>query len=182
MRLDIRDLSPEGARFDGPLELPDLALYGDERIVVRAASTAGTAVPGSLGTALRARLKTRLELGCVRCLERFEIELDVSFELILVIGSREPDPETGSDDAAPDDAPDPATFFAVPGGIVDLAAVAREQIYLNVPLKPVCRPDCRGLCPTCGQNRNRLECACRDEAGDPRLAPLLEFRKRLRGS
>ena len=67
----------------------------------------------------------------------------------------------------------------VAAGDVDLVQVAREQIYLNLPLKSVCRDDCKGLCATCGANRNRIECACSGDQPDPRLAPLLELKKRL---
>ncbi len=179
MRLDIRDLDQDGAHFEGPLALPNLPLFGDEQVVVRQATLAGTAVPGSFGADLRARLDARIELTCVRCLEPYETELSVRFELILVPGEREPD---AAPDGPSESEPDPALFYPVPDGIADLASVAREQIYLNLPLKPVCAETCRGLCPTCGANRNRLECGCQNEAVDPRLAPLLEFRKRLPNS
>jgi uncharacterized protein len=53
-----------------------------------------------------------------------------------------------------------------------------EQLYLGLPLKPICSPDCRGLCPSCGANRNTDPCDCADEPIDPRLAPLLRFRQR----
>ena len=50
----------------------------------------------------------------------------------------------------------------------------REQIVLGLPLKPLCREDCRGRCPSCGKNRNTGPCGCppAEEPGDPRLAPL----------
>jgi len=48
----------------------------------------------------------------------------------------------------------------------------REQCYLSLPMKPLCRPDCRGLCPQCGTNLNRGACACRREWDDPRLTAL----------
>jgi len=178
MRLDIRDLGREGARFEGPLVLPNLPLQGEERIVVRSASIAGSAVPGSFGADLRARLDALLEFSCVRCLEPFELKLHVPFELILVREGQEP-PAEGGRPVDTDGDPVAAMFYPVPDGMADLAAIVREQIYLNVPLKPVCAAICRGLCPTCGANRNRLECGCRSEDLDPRLAPLLEFRKRL---
>jgi len=179
MQLDLRDLADEGLRFDGPLALPDLPLQGDERVRVRSASISGTAVPGSFGVDLRARLVARLELGCVRCLEPYEWTIDVPFELVLAAADEdrlEPEEET------PDDVPDPALVYPVPEGITDLVDVAREQVYLALPLKPVCSEECKGLCPTCGANRNRIECGCRNEAHDPRLAPLLDIGKRLRGS
>ena len=61
----------------------------------------------------------------------------------------------------------------------DLEQLAAEQVYLELPLKPLCGADCAGLCPTCGINRNRLECACRVEHLDPRLQALQEIRDRM---
>ena len=60
--------------------------------------------------------------------------------------------------------------------------MAAEQILLNLPLKPVCEPGCKGLCPTCGVNRNQIECDCRSEAVDPRFAPLLDLKERMSDS
>jgi uncharacterized protein len=74
---------------------------------------------------------------------------------------------------------DVALFYAE-GGKVDLGTVATEQIYRDLPLKPVCRPDCRGLCATCGVNRNLLECDCPGDRGDLRLAALVDLKERLR--
>jgi uncharacterized protein len=48
----------------------------------------------------------------------------------------------------------------------------REQFFLTLPMKPLCRPDCQGLCPVCGKNRNREQCDCKAEWVDPRLAEL----------
>jgi len=53
-----------------------------------------------------------------------------------------------------------------------LADVLREQVLLALPMKVICRSDCRGLCPNCGANLNHEECRCETHAADPRLAPL----------
>ena len=53
-----------------------------------------------------------------------------------------------------------------------LNEVLREQFYLALPMKPLCREDCAGLCPRCGTNRNTGSCSCVTEPEDPRLAPL----------
>jgi uncharacterized protein len=60
------------------------------------------------------------------------------------------------------------------GDRLDLGEVVREQVLLGLPLKPLCREDCHGLCPRCGKNRNAGACGCKpeEEAGDPRLEPL----------
>jgi len=55
---------------------------------------------------------------------------------------------------------------------IDLNEVLREQFYLALPMKPLCREDCAGLCPQCGTNRNTGTCSCATEDVDPRLAPL----------
>ncbi len=129
----------------------------------------GTVDPetGGGGATFRGRVEGRVELSCSRCLDRFDFPVQRDFFLTFV-----PEP---FDEFAPVE-PEESLFHA-PGGRADLDAVVREQIWLSLPLKPLCRPDCRGLCPTCGANRNRIECGCRVEQIDPRLAPLLRFRR-----
>ena len=60
------------------------------------------------------------------------------------------------------------------GERLDLGDVVREQLFLSLPLKRLCREDCRGLCPTCGKNLNTGACGCPppEEPEDPRLSPL----------
>ena len=55
---------------------------------------------------------------------------------------------------------------------IDLNELLREQFYLALPMKPLCREDCAGLCPQCGTNLNTGTCQCTTEWEDPRLAPL----------
>jgi uncharacterized protein len=62
---------------------------------------------------------------------------------------------------------------------VDLELVAREAILLDLPLAPLCRPDCAGLCPTCGADHNVGSCACAPVAADPRWAELDALRAEL---
>jgi uncharacterized protein len=50
--------------------------------------------------------------------------------------------------------------------------MVREQCYLAIPMKPLCRPDCQGLCPVCGTNLNIERCQCNPQWQDPRLAVL----------
>ncbi len=58
-----------------------------------------------------------------------------------------------------------------------LADVLKEQVLLALPLKVICRSDCRGLCPSCGANLNHEECRCETHATDPRLAPLARLKQ-----
>ena len=55
---------------------------------------------------------------------------------------------------------------------IDLGQLVLEQFYLAVPMKPLCRESCRGLCPECGTNLNTGTCSCMREWVDPRLEGL----------
>ena len=55
---------------------------------------------------------------------------------------------------------------------IDLNELLREQFYLALPMKPLCRDDCKGLCPQCGTNWNTGVCTCTSGWEDPRLAAL----------
>lgn len=110
------------------------------------------------------RLTTRVEVECSRCAEPFEVPIDATFEFRYL-----PQALAGSKDADPDD--DPATTFYSDDRI-DLGQIVREQCYLALPMKPLCRPDCQGLCPHCGINLNVERCQCVQRWQDPRLAVL----------
>ena len=62
---------------------------------------------------------------------------------------------------------------------LQLEDVLREQVLLAVPLKVVCRDDCKGLCPSCGVNRNAESCSCAPPLGDPRWSALKDIREKL---
>ncbi|MGE0880363.1 MAG: DUF177 domain-containing protein [Acidimicrobiia bacterium] len=65
--------------------------------------------------------------------------------------------------------------FPIEGDVIDLAPLVIEAITLDLPLAPVCRDDCAGLCPTCGANRNDVDCGHDDKPADPRWAALSDW-------
>lgn len=107
---------------------------------------------------------TRLEVPCSRCLETFEVPVDAAFDFRYL-----PQALAGSRDEDPDH--DPATTY-YKDDTLDLAQLVGEQCYLALPMKPLCRPDCQGLCSTCGTNLNTERCQCNPQWQDPRLAAL----------
>ena len=115
---------------------------------------------------LEGRVRTVLELTCSRCLEPFRLPVDAALDLRYL-----PDAERSSDDekeVAEEDVD--VSFYR--DDEIDLSELLREQFYLALPMKPLCREDCRGLCPQCGVNRNTGTCDCGPGWEDPRLAPL----------
>jgi uncharacterized protein len=172
MFIDINKIAPEGLSFDEVVRVGALEGVASRPIIVRQARLRGEAMPGKRGVDLRAHLDSTVIVECSRCTEPFEVPMSIDFFLTLVPGAA----GLAAGEAQMD--PEDATLFEAPEGRADLVAMTIEQIYLNLPLKPVCVPDCRGLCPACGVNRNRTECACVRSEIDPRLAPLLQFKKR----
>jgi uncharacterized protein len=115
-------------------------------------------------------LQTVLELSCSRCLEPFRWPVDAAFDLRYQ--PLAPPPPEGEREVQEDDLS--SAFYE--DETIDLGQLMREQCYLAVPMKPLCREACRGLCPQCGTNMNREPCACSRAWDDPRLAPLKSLR------
>jgi uncharacterized protein len=63
---------------------------------------------------------------------------------------------------------------------LNLDSLIETETTLALPMKPLCREDCRGLCPVCGGNRNVTPCTCEGRAPDPRLAVLRDLADRMK--
>ena len=111
------------------------------------------------------KLEAQTETTCARCAEEFKGSNERTFRLVMAPKSvgMESDPGLRADDLE---------FSLYDGEEIDLGPLVREQLLLALPTRPLCREDCRGLCPHCGINLNRGECHCRAEAPDPRFAVL----------
>jgi uncharacterized protein len=116
-------------------------------------------------------LETRIELVCARCLETVIEEVNRAFDLFYRPVTKDLKPK---EDRLKDDDTE-IGFFDGEG--LFLADVLKEQVLLALPLKVICRSDCRGLCPSCGANLNHEECRCETHATDPRLAPLARLKQ-----
>ena len=112
------------------------------------------------------RFATRVQLSCCRCLDPFEAARDIDVDLLYL-----PQSANRGEAEAEISAGDLSTAFYRDEQI-DLADMVREQLQLAVPMKPLCRDECCGLCPTCGTNLNIERCACDTYWRDPRLAAL----------
>lgn len=93
---------------------------------------------------IQGRLTGQGRLTCSRCLEEYPMTIGAEFETI----------------AKPDE------------GDVDLSSEISQAVVLAMPMKPLCREQCKGLCPHCGQNLNTANCQCKPEPAHPGLAPL----------
>jgi len=109
---------------------------------------------------VRGVIEGALAQTCRRCLEPVTGSLEHAVTLVFV----------SSD--APGFEDDDGTHVFDPGGEFDVSNAVREELMLAVDKYVVCDPDCRGLCPTCGVNRNTDSCTCTVEEADPRWEAL----------
>jgi len=122
---------------------------------------------------IRGQFAASLELSCARCLEPVRQEVHRDFELLY----RPRGSDAGRDELSVTDAEAEIGYYQGEG--VLLEDVLREQVLLTVPLKAMCREDCRGLCPHCGKNLNVEQCSCSAPAEDARWAALKDIRARM---
>ncbi len=94
-------------------------------------------------------LRARLLLECDRCLSETEQTVEAKFTHVIVT-------ETASEQ-------NDAEYLLAPDAMLDLAETAMTDLRLSLPTKTLCKPDCKGLCPLCGQNRNEGTCSCESE-------------------
>jgi uncharacterized protein len=112
------------------------------------------------------RVSTVLEQSCSRCLEPFRQTVDAPFDIRYLPQSE----NTGAEEQEVEEDDVSDAFYR--DEQIDLLQLMEEQFYLTLPMKPLCREDCRGLCPNCGTNLNESTCDCQVRWEDPRLAGL----------
>src|SRR5216117_1681580 len=164
MMIRVSELEEQGLTVTDPRALEPA--FGDPSWRLEALSLQISA--DGADVLVQGRMTATVPQTCGRCLESFPARVDATVDVRLV-----PRPATkdsvklGADDFDVDDQ-------------LDLNRVVETETTLALPMKPLCREDCRGLCPACGGNRNLVACACAERAPDPRLAALRDLATRLR--
>lgn len=151
-RVDLAVAAP------GDLDLP----LADLSAPVRLGGVLESVVEGIL---VRGHVAMDVGLACSRCLEPVGVGLDEPVTELYADPSR-----------VPDDAEPPDEGFELRDGRIDLDPLVRDAIAAAIPAQPRCRPDCAGLCPQCGANRNEVDCDCSDDPTDTRWAALRGLR------
>jgi uncharacterized protein len=123
---------------------------------------------------LRGRYAGEFEVPCARCVEPVKIPLSGEFDLIFR--------PIGVDAGAPErsiTAPETEIGYYQKDSLL-LEDVLREQVLLSLPVRTLCKADCKGLCPRCGKNRNLEACTCEEGPADPRWEALSGLRSRIK--
>jgi DUF177 domain-containing protein len=168
MLLRISDLQLGKVRFSetfapGTVDLPELQVRQTAPLVVSGFAELSQA---TMEIRVSGHLATRMEITCDRCLETAPLSLDTDFGQLYRPASSSP--EHG--EVALVQVESEVGFYQGEG--LELTDVVREEVVLQLPMQRVCREDCKGICPVCGQNRNQVECHCHQEPVDDRWAGL----------
>jgi uncharacterized protein len=157
MRYKIKDIGDEGVEIRVPVtaawlqtECPDLEARPGE---------SGLELTGRLERSgedflLRGDLRGDLLTTCGRCLEPATVHVDQPVAVSFV------EEDEAKDDEDEEDAGDVLSFS---GGEIDLGPELRDEILLAMPIGPLCRPECGGICSVCGGNRNLTPCDCEEQ-------------------
>jgi uncharacterized protein len=116
---------------------------------------------------------TRVELACARCLEPVSCDVAKTFDLLY----RPQGSDAGREELSVTAAEAEVSYYQ--GNGLLLEDVLREQILLALPLRAICKEECKGLCPHCGKNLNLEQCSCAEPLEDPRWAALKDIREKL---
>jgi len=145
----------KGYMREFPLEFPFIHIPPDLDLT----DLSGSARVTRTGKGLLVQVKMHAQMmnECVRCLQGFPLLLDIEFTELYAFSA---DSSTDSELILPE------------SGQIDLRPLVREEMLLAVPINPLCDPECKGLCPICGENRNETECDHDIEVIDPRLSVL----------
>jgi uncharacterized protein len=129
----------------------------------------------SRGILVRARLRVSLPLQCAWCLTEFETDLSLDIDEVF---AQRRDPLTGEplDDLEPDD------FRIIDEQYLDLSEAVRQYEEAVRPMSPLCKPDCRGLCPQCGRDLNYEACDCEPEAASGPWSALAGLAEQLQAT
>ena len=115
-------------------------------------------------------LATQTKITCSRCLKPFTLKIPLKIQeeffptIDIITGMKLPKPE------------DPGSFTIDEHHILDLTEAIRQYIVTAMPMKPLCKAECAGLCATCGKDLNLGACGCKQEEVDPRWAELLKLK------
>jgi uncharacterized protein len=162
--IEVNKIPPEGQEVDQVLALPPILQSNGEFAPLEGVKLVGVLRRRDSDVEFQGQVEGVVSLVCSRCLTSFKLTLEEACHRIFrpgALGRSESQHELVEEELA---------LTPFDGVRIDLSEMAREQMYLAVPLKPLCRESCRGICPRCGTDRNITSCNCPEDKSD--LSPL----------
>ena len=140
-------------------ELETFEFEGEEIRAIEKVSVEGVAISENDVIVINASIKTKLQLSCSRCLDTFIYPIDIDIEERFTNDKELQNEET----------------MFVDSDTLNITEIIENSIISTLPIKRLCKEDCKGLCSQCGANKNVENCSCLDYDVDIRLAKLREL-------
>ena len=171
MRILLEKIGAEPYQWQETIEVAAAELERTELLDLGGISWSGKVWIDSPGYRLEAVLSYEQTVACDRCLTPIVQRVENNIALLVlpnVPQVTEDEIELSTDDLE---------VLYIEGEEIDAREILIEQLLLNVPMRAICRDDCRGLCPQCGVNRNLEDCTCEAPTTDPRWEALRSLQK-----
>jgi len=166
MRIELVNLEHGRADFAHVYQPDELGSF-DERVQVSApVNVTGKVRLAGAEVFVNGHIETRAQVACDRCLKPIELPVETDFDLQYITGT---DYESSR---AVELTEAEMAVSVFDGDVIDVDEIVKEQILLAVPTRMLCQPDCKGLCPDCGIDKNKGDCVCGTDEVDPRWAAL----------
>ncbi len=159
MRYKIKDIGDEG--IEVRVDVTEAWLKAECPEIEMRPSSEGVHLTGRIERTgeeylLRGSLKGSIVTTCARCLEPATLPLDVPVTVTYA--------ESAGQEGEEEDAED-QDILPIVDDVIDVGSEIRDELLLALPMRPLCREDCAGICPTCGVNRNLTPCDCAGQRG-----------------
>lgn len=174
MRIIVDDLKPEPLQVTHTFGMDEIKFRHADAALVEPVTADFVLSHKDRDLRLFGKIDTTVRFTCSRCVGEFSKVLSVGFDLQYLTQPK----FTGTEEIELRYEDMDVGFYD--GVSLDIDLVVLEQIELALPMKFVCREDCRGLCPICGANLNQAACRCTEGEPDSRMAALLDFKKRTK--
>jgi uncharacterized protein len=166
MRIELVNLEHGRADFAQVYQPDELGSFDDRVDLIAPVNVTGNVRLAGTEVFVNGHIETRAQVACDRCLKPIELPVAVNFDLQYITGT---DYESsGAAELTEDD----MSVAVLEGDTIDVDEIVKEQILLAVPTRTLCQPDCKGICPDCGIDKNTGDCACGTNEVDPRWAAL----------
>jgi len=169
MRIELENADEPGGRFSQTFEIGELAFDESELRLVEPVEVNGQTRRKSGQLEVRGDLHTRVAIPCGRCLKEVELPVDVEFAerfAARVEWRHEEQHELSREELD----------LGIIDEAIDLNDLVKEEILLALPGHVLCSENCKGICPSCGANRNLADCVCQDREVDARWEKLRDLK------
>ncbi|MBN2243957.1 MAG: DUF177 domain-containing protein [Acidobacteria bacterium] len=173
MFIEIEDLKPEPLRVHHVFQATEIGFSHEDTALAEPVTADFTLEHKGSDLRIKGTVETAIRFRCCRCNKECDRNIAAGFALSYL-----PQPEWAGDNAEVELKYEDMDVAFYDGIAFDVNLMVLEQIELAIPMKLVCREDCKGLCYRCGADLNEGSCSCTGETADPRLSALLQFRKK----